>query len=93
MKRKIFLVLLLTLIAVGCSAKLTTVRPGDVYIVMERISDAKVIDRPYTAKQVKISRSLVLQLEDPYTAVGDCSHRDGHKYFVPFLHTELSSFM
>ena len=82
----------------GCTRKLATIRPRDVYIEMERLKDGAVTGMPNSAQLSEMGEALVLQLEAPYDATGDCGDGEAHKYHVTLVRvlsgeTEIECFI
>ena len=72
---------LLTLTA--CTAKLTTVRPAEISgLRVERMADGVTVTLPSAEHNADLKDALILQLEEPYGATGDCAETDGHVYRV-----------
>lgn len=67
----------------ACTTKLTTVRPAEISeLRVERMADGVTVTLPSAEHGADLKDTLILQLEQPYGATGDCAETDGHVYKV-----------
>lgn len=77
------------LLFTSCTAKLTTIRPSSISkLHVERIADGAEATLPCAEHNADVMERLVLQLEEPYGAAGDCSETDGHIYHATLMRGE-----